>query len=191
MYDYATMLWRNPETIDMTTTTTRTPAIDATTTPAGDMVNGGLTLAFSNGETLTIQLRDLTTTMLEQAALHGLKQKLVDAAAISRNPDTGRSATIDDKYNAVREVYDRLLSGQWNKNRESGAVKGGLLFRALCMFYPDKTPEAIRTFLEAKTAEQKTALRKVPKIAAIIATLKDDDTDAGGVDTDALLDELN
>lgn len=171
----------------MTTTTTRTPAISADT----NVATMTLQMAFSNGETISLSVDELTTEMQHTAMLHGLKQKLVDAAAISRNPDTGRSATIDDKYNAVKEVYDRLLSGQWNKNRESGAVKGGLLFRALCRFYPDKTPEAIRTFLEAKTAEQKTALRKVPKIAAIIATLKDDDTDTDGVDTDALLDELN
>ena len=175
----------------MNTTATRTPAIDATVDMGPMNMHNTLTLAFSNGQTITLKDSDLSPAIIAQATLHGLKQKLVDAAAISRNPDTGRSATIDDKYNAVREVYDRLLSGQWNKNRESGAVKGGLLFRALCMFYPDKTPEAIRTFLEAKTAEQKTALRKVPKIAAIIATLKDDDTDTGGVDTDALLDELN
>lgn len=168
-------------------TTTRTPAISADT----NVATMTLQMVFSNGETISLSVDELTAEMRHTAMLHGLKQKLVDAAAISRNPDTGRSATIDDKYNAVREVYDRLLSGQWNKNRESGAVKGGLLFRALCMFYPDKTPEAIRTFLEAKTAEQKTALRKVPKIAAIIATLKDNDTDTDGVDTDALLDELN
>lgn len=174
-----------------TTTTTRTPAIDATVDIGPMNMHNTLTLAFSNGQTITLKDSDLSPAIIAQATLHGLKQKLVDAAAISRNPDTGRSATIDDKYAAVREVYDRLLSGQWNKNRESGAVKGGLLFRALCMFYPDKTPEAIRTFLEAKTAEQKTALRKVPKIAAIIATLKDDDTDTDGVDTDALLGELN
>ena len=173
------------------TTETRTPAIDATTTPAGDMENGGLTLAFSNGETLTIQLRDLTTAILEQAALHGLKQKLVDAAAISRNPDTGRSATIDDKYNAVREVYDRLLSGHWNKTRADGAsTKGGLLFRALCLMYADKTPEAIKAFLDKKTAAEKTALRNTAKIAAIIATLKEDVAD-DGIDADSLLDELN
>lgn len=161
--------------------TTRTPAIDATI--AGDI----LTLTFSNGETLTVDRAKMADGIRHAAMMHGFKQKLVDAAAISRNPDTGKTASIDDKYNAVREVYDRLLSGQWNKNRESGSVRGGLLFRALCMVYPDKTPDAIRSFLEAKTAEQKTALRKVPKIAAIIATLKDDDTDTDGVDGDALL----
>ena len=170
-----------------TTTTTRTPAIDAT-------IDGGtLTLAFGNGERIVVHADTLASDIRNHATMHGLKQKLVDAAAISRNPDNGRSATIDDKYNAVREVYDRLLSGQWNKGRadgESGAT-GGLLFRALCIVYADKTPEAIREFLGKKTKEQQAALRVVPKIATIIEQLKAAKVKTDGVDTDALLDELN
>ena len=151
--------------------------------------NGGeLTLTFGNGEQLTLSAEQLNADIRGQALMHGLKQKLVDAAAISRNPDTGRSATFDDKYNAVREVYDRLLSGEWNKTREAGAGgSGGLLFRALCITYPAKTPEAIREYLAKRTAEEKTALRK--KFAELIATLKAPAD--GGADVDAMLDELD
>ena len=166
------------------TTETRTPAIDATT------MDNALMLKFSNGQELFLNLGELNSDIIRQATLHGFKQKLVDAAAISRNPDTGRSATIDDKYNAVREVFDRLMSGQWNKIRTDGATtKGGLLFRALCLMYADKTPDAIKAFLDKKTPAEKTALRNTAKIAAIIATFKqDDDSD---IDADTLLDELN
>ena len=169
------------------TTTTRTPAIEAS------IEQDAMALTFSNGITLRVYIDQLTPEIQRHALMHGLKQKLVDAAAISRNPDNGRSATIDDKYNAVREVYDRLLSGQWNKGRadgESGAT-GGLLFRALCIVYADKTPEAIREFLGKKTKEQQAALRVVPKIATIIEQLKAAKVKTDGVDTDALLDELN
>ena len=168
------------------TTTPKTPAIDVSAN-VSSMV---LSLTFNNGEIITLSADDLSNDIRNQCLLHGLKQKLVDAAAISRNPDTGRSATIDDKYQAVREVYDRLLSGQWNKTRGdgTGTGSGGLLFRALCLHYPTKTAEAIRSFLDKKTAAEKTALRNVPAIAAIIATLK---VDSSEVDTDALLDELN
>ncbi len=186
------------------TTETRTPAIDAATfstyrsqlsdagAPNWEAADGGaLELKFANGETLLIETNNLSPAIQIQAMVHGLKQKLVDAAAISRNPDTGRSATIDDKYNAVREVYDRLLSGHWNKTRADGAsTKGGLLFRALCLMYADKTPEAIKAFLDKKTPAEKTALRNTAKIAAIIATLKEDVAD-DGIDADSLLDELN
>ena len=171
------------------TNETRTPAIDATIDMTNPM-NGLLKLVFSNGNELKVSMSMLTPEIATQCLMHGLKQKLVDAAAISRNPDTGRSATIDDKYNAVREVYDRLLSGQWNKIRTDGAsTKGGLLFRALFIMYADKTPDAIKAFLDKKTPAEKTALRNTAKIAAIIATLKEEPTD--GIDADGLLDELN
>lgn len=172
------------------TTETRTPAIDATIA-GDDILTASLTLAFSNGLRISVNPATLTASIQHMAMMHGLKQKLVDAAAISRNPDTGRSATIDDKYNAVREVFDRLLSGQWNKVRDGGSgTKGGLLFRALCLMYADKTPDAIKAFLDKKTPAEKTALRNTAKIAAIIATLKEDEAD-DGIDADSLLDELN
>ena len=172
--------------------TPRTPAIDATVYPDGQMgPNGSVRFTFSDGRNLVIQIGDLSPAIQEQALLHGLKQKMVDAAAISRNPDTGRSATIDDKYNAMKEVHDRLHSGSWNKIRTDGATtKGGLLFRALCLMYADKTPDAIKAFLDKKTPAEKTALRNTAKIAAIIATLKEDEAD-DGIDADSLLDELN
>jgi len=169
------------------TQATTTKTIEATV-DLSNPLNGALTLAFSNGAGFTVHMSDLTPEIATQCLMHGLKQKLCDAAAISRNPDTGRSATVGDKYNAVREVYDRLLAGQWNKTREGGAgATGGLLFRALCITYPAKTPETIREYLAKRTAEEKTALRK--KFAELIATLKAPADD--GTDVDGMLDELN
>lgn len=172
------------------TNTKRIPAITATIVNNDAGHPGGLALEFANGKTVSLIASQLTNAILEHAVWHGLKQKLVDAAAISCNPDTGRSATIDDKYQAVMEVYERLISGQWNKGRGEGSTgNGGLLFRALCLHYPAKTPEAIRAFLDKKTPKEQAALRTVPAIAAIIDTLK-----ATTVDSDAatgMLDELN
>ena len=167
------------------TDTTRTPAISCETT----LNTMGVYLTFSDGRELNFCANDLSDDIRGLAMLHGLKQKLVDAAAISRNPDTGRSATIDDKYTAVREVYDRLLAGNWNKGRGDGSSSGngGLLFRALCQMYPNKTPEALRAFLDGKTKSECAALRATPKIAAIIDTLR---APSGDVDTDDLLSEL-
>lgn len=151
-----------------TTTTKNAPAIDAT-------VEGTtLTLKFAHGETLTIRAGQLLESIAEQALMHGLKQKLVDAAAISRNPDTGRSATIEDKFAAVKEVYDRLLSGEWNKRREGGSGgNGGLLFAALVRLYAGrKTDEEIREFLAGKTDAEQAALRASSRVAPIIADIK-------------------
>ena len=149
-----------------------------------------MTLVFANGKQITVYVDELDTEIVNRAVMHGLKQKLVDAAAISRNPDTGATASIEDKYNAVYDVYQRLLNGEWNKNREGGGgVSGGLLFRALCRLYGRKTPEAIREFLDGKTKAEQSALRANPKIAAIIDEIRAERV--SGVDSDHLLDELN
>lgn len=181
----------------MTTTTNnakRTPALSVLVTPdMNSPLNPGslVDVTFADDSRITLQLGDLSDEVLAQAVLHGLKQKLVDAAAIGRNPDTGRSATLADKKAAVMTVYNRLLEGSWNAPRgEGGMGSGGLLFRALCRLYSAKTPEQIREFLEGKDKTAQAALRKNPKVAAIIEELKAESDDTGDVDTDDLLNEL-
>ena len=150
-----------------------------------------LQLKFANGQELAITASQLTNHVMEYAIFHGLKQKLVDAAAISRNTETGRPATIEDKFQAVKTVYDRLLSGQWNATREGGGNAGGLLFQALCRMYQGrKTPDQLREFLADKTDAEKTALRKNPRVAQIIEDIRAEQGKAANIDTDELLSEL-
>jgi frataxin-like iron-binding protein CyaY len=157
------------------------------TTVAGNT----LTLSFANGEVLVVDATQLTPEIVLAATLHGLKQKLCDAAAISRNPETGRSATIEDKFAAVREVFDRITSddGTWNKTREgAGGNSGGLLFRALCQIYKGKrTPEQITEFLAKLNDADKVALRKQPRVKTVIDELRPASTDDTAT---SLLDEL-
>ena len=155
-------------------------------------INGNtLTLTFANGETLTMRADALNSDVQQYAMMHGLKQKLVDAAAISRNPETGRAATVEDKYQAVNAVYNRLLSGQWNATREGGGGGGGLLAQALTRMYAGrKTAEDIKAFLAEKTDAEKTALRKNPRVAQIIEEIRAEQGKAANIDTDELLGEL-
>jgi hypothetical protein len=165
------------------------PTIETTVSYDPDGCADGLTLVFDNGETLHVKPDTLTQQILANALMHGLKQKLVDAAAISRNTETGRSATTEDKYNAVRDVYDRLLVGQWNKQREGGTglIGAGLLFTALCRHYPKQTPEKVRAFMEGKSPDELVAMRKIPAIAAHITVIKLERAKPGTVDGDELL----
>lgn len=150
-----------------------------------------LTLKFAHGPSIEMDADRLTDVVIEQALMHGLKQKLVDAAAISRNPDTGASATAEDKYHAVREVYERLLAGEWNKRRESGeSGEGGLLLRALVKLYDGaKTAEEVKEWLAGKTKAEQAALRENARIKPIIDSLRPKVKPAA-VDTDAMLGEL-
>lgn len=174
----------------MTTQTKTPPAVAATITLAtpdvGPTASDKLTLTFADGRVLALSLIELSPTIIAQATMHGLKQKLVDAAAISRNPDTGRAASLDDKYDAVAEVFHRLIAGEWNKRRE-GTATGGLLLRALCRLYPARTHEQILTYLAGKSEAEKAALRRNPKVAAIIDDIRAEDGRDGGIDSDDLL----
>ena len=151
-----------------------------------------LTLTFVNGETLTLRADALNTDIQAQAIMHGLKQKLVDAAAISRNLETGRAASVEDKFQAVKTVYDRLLTGSWNATREGGGATGGLLLQALCRMYAGrKTPDELKAFLVDKSDAEKTALRKNPRVAQIIEEIRAETGKAANIDTDELLGELD
>lgn len=162
---------------------TKLPAI------AADVDGSTLTLTFSDGRSLSLDIDSgkLRMEIIHAATLHGLKQKLVDAAAMSCGPD-GRPATIDDKYDAVREVYDRLLSGEWNKARE-GVSTGGLLVTALCEI-TGKARDAIIAGLATKTNEEKAALRKNPKVRVILNRLEAERAGSSTIDSDALLNGL-
>lgn len=166
-----------------TETTKRTPAVTAAI--------DGMVLSFTgdNGRVLTIDARTLSTSILDAAIMHGLKQKVGDAAAISRNPETGRSASTDDKFDAMVEVVKRLELDHWNKPREAGdgAGAGGLLFKALCRVKSDKTPAEVKAYLDGRSKEEQAALRKVPVIAAAIDAIRAESAKAAGIDGEALL----
>lgn len=122
---------------------------------------------------------------------HGAKQKLVDATAIGRNPETGRSATVADKRAALVAVRDNLIAGEWFKQRD-GAPSGGLLLRALCMVYEGrKIREELVEYLSGKSLAEQAALRKVPKIADAITEIRAASAKAGGIDGEELLGELD
>ena len=159
----------------------RQPAVAATVS----IETQSLTLTFgaSGVAPLTVALAELSPAIILQCTLHGLKQKLVDAAAISRNPDNGRAASVEDKCWAVREVAARLCGGDWNKARDGvgGGNTAGVLLRALVRLYDGrKTEKELRAFLERKTAAEKAALRKSAKIAPVIEAIKLEDLERRG-----------
>lgn len=167
---------------------------DITATVLREGENGpayGLVLKFSHGPTLELHVSTLEPIIRAEATVHGLKQKLVDAAAIARDTKTGRSATIQEKYAAVNTVYDRLLSGAWNEEREGGGASS-YLFKALCEMKPSTDPVKLREWLDGRTKEEKAGLEANPKISAIINRMKAEAAaeKAKGVDSEALLADM-
>ena len=174
-----------------TTTTTTKKDIEAT---VGD--DGTLILEFRHGEVLRLHPESLNPEIQRAAMIHGLKQKLVDAAAISRDTATGRAATIVTKFDAVKEIFDRITGAggeapSWNKPRAGGAGgQGGLLARAIAR-YKNVEVAAAKAYLDRLTDAQKQALRVDPRIATIINELRMESAKPAGIDTDALLGGLD
>ena len=146
-----------------------------------------LTIAFAGiDNSITVDALTLSDTIRQQAMMHGLRQKLCDAGALSRNPTTGKSATVLDKFNAIKEVFDTLMSGDWNRKREAVTGNGGLFLRALCAIQPAKTQEQVAAWLATKSKAEVTAMRDDPRVIAKMREL----APLGDVDVDGLFADL-
>jgi len=153
----------------------------------------GLEFAFKHGKVEKVFTSDLSQEIVEQATLHGLKQKLIDSAAISRDPTTGQAASIETKYEAVVEVLERLKNeGLWNKIREGGeGNQGGILLQALMSLYGErKTKEELKAFLDGLSKQEKNAIRIDSKVAKAIKAIEASRVDSG-INAKDLLGELD
>lgn len=149
--------------------------------------DAGIAFAIPGTDVIIVKFADLTPDVAHRALVHGLKQKIADAAAIERDPETGRSATAADKARAMRNVAERIIGGEWNATGGgTGEGRGGLLYRALVQLYPTKSGDDIAAYLAGLTPKEQSALRLNPKVAPIIAGLRTTPK-ATGVDSDALL----
>lgn len=137
-------------------------------------------------------MRKLSPEVRQRAILHGMTQRISDAAAIARDPDTGESASAQDKFDAMKRLVAHYESGtsEWSRRPVAGeGQSGGLLFKALCILSAEtKTPEEIKAWMATKTRTQLAKLRTTGKVAEVIESLRPVSL---AVDTDALLDELN
>jgi hypothetical protein len=143
----------------------------------------------------------------QQAALHGFVQKISDRAAIGRDPETGASATPEEKFAAMKECADRLMSGgPWNAVQTGGAgAQGGLLYRAMRALYPnawsDKVSfaayiaqkaisESARLGKRVSETDVRNGLMATKKIAKEIDRIRQEEGKALAIDAGGMLQEL-
>lgn len=153
-------------------------------------VNGrAITFHVIGAGDVTLDMDQVNDAVYQRAALHGMIQRLSDAAAIPRNPETGQPASPEEKRAAIAALADHYASGtvEWNRKRTGGegAVSGGLLRRALEEMYPGKD---IPAFLNGKTKAEQAALRASAKVAPIIARMQSEAVK--GIDVEAMLEGL-
>lgn len=141
------------------------------------------------------------------AVLHGFVQKVSDRAAIGRDPETGASATPEEKFAAMKECADRLMSGgPWNAVATGGTGStGGLLYRAMRALYPqawsDKVSfaayiaqkaisESARLGKRVSETDVRNGLMATKKIAKEIDRIRQEEGKAVAIDAGGMLQEL-
>lgn len=152
-----------------------------------------MTLNVVDAGTIVVPMERLAPEIKARSACHGIEQRLRDRAAISRNPDTGKPATPQEKFDRVKTLADYYLSGAtvWEMPRGDGAPKVSPVLMAYAEYAGltiDDARDRIDTLAASRSATAKQILATLATqkdIAEIIAR------NAGaGDDADDLLGEL-
>lgn len=118
-----------------------------------------------------------------KAMMHGFKQKISDAGAMARDTETGK-ADNTARVEKMRRMAEALAKGDWELQRTGGGAGPGVLAKA-CAEVLNKDLDVVRDWLKDKSAAEKLALRKHPKIAAVVARLESEAVQS--IDADELL----
>lgn len=138
-----------------------------------DPVEGSILFEVRDAGKLELRLENLAPTVVRYAALHGLKQRIADAAALGFNSEENRYATAEEKFRAMAGLVEHYNSGSpdWSV-RLAGQPKQSLLLRCLVEAYPAKSLEALQAYVAELDAKQKRALLASKALAPIAERLR-------------------
>jgi hypothetical protein len=157
-----------------------------------------LTFAFTGVGQFTFDPDRVSAENRAHAMMHGFEQRIRDAAALSVDRDTGKSATPQAKFDAAKRIVDHLMSGatEWNlKPSAGGGFDAGLVILAMTRVL-SKAVDEIEPILAATMAKRgvdRTGALRVwaesKQVAAAILAIKTERL-AKDTDADDLLDEI-
>ena len=108
-----------------------------------------LTFAFAGVGQFTFDPDKVSTENRARAMIHGFEQRIRDAAALSVDRDTGKSASAEAKFDAAKRIVDHLMSGATDWNLKPAAPQGvdaGLTILAMIRAFT-KTIDGVRMIL--------------------------------------------
>ena len=147
---------------------------------------------------LHLPFGELSDAVKHRAMIHGLTQRISDAAALSRNPETGKSATPQDKYDEMARLVAHYRTGtpEWSVKRAGGTGEtreNGITLRALAAVQGADVAtmrERVDRLAEKQGVTTRAILAKIsqqPAVATKIAELR---AQTVSVDADDMLAEL-
>ena len=157
-----------------------------------------LTFAFAGVGQFTFDPDKVSAENRARAMMHGFEQRIRDAAALSVDRETGRSATAQAKHDAALRIAEHLMSGstEWAiRVAASAGPDAGLTLLAM-MRALGKTLDEVEAVIAATMAKRevdRAAALKLwansKQVAQAILDIKRERADAGA-DAEDLLGEI-
>ena len=124
----------------------------------------------------TFDVTQVHTDMQHMAAVHGFIQRISDGAAMSKDKETGRPATPEEKMARMQAIADHYASGasQWTMNKGAGEARSqgpSIVVRALAAIQGTSVAEAlamVRARAEKNRTTTKALLKKLATSKAIV-----------------------
>lgn len=88
------------------------------------LADGVVTFTVRDAGELRLNLASLSPEVRERALVHGMVQRVSDAAAIPFNKEEGRYATPQEKFEAMRALVEHYESGTTEWARKGGGAGG-------------------------------------------------------------------
>lgn len=140
-------------------------------------------------EPLVLNLDSVSEACRTYAGYHGFGQRVGDAAAMERAARGGKSATAQEKWDAMAALVNHYNSGAEGWSPKAADRIGSdelLLARALSVVKPDKDPAVIRSYVSGLTKAQRTALMtQDARVKAAVESLQAETVK--DIDTESLL----
>lgn len=131
--------------------------IETTTTETGVEIS-----CLATDNTISAEVSNYSPEIQRQLCVHGLKQKLIDAAA---------GADPEHVFTAISAVNDALLAGTWTQRRESSGPRESMLAQALAEVANVAVEVAVAK-LATLSDEEVASIRKMPAIKKTINQIK-------------------
>lgn len=147
-----------------------------------------LTIRMAGQPTIRVDAATLSKDIQQQAMMHGLKQKICDAAAASKG------TPASERHAAMMIVYEAIARGEWNAKRQAGGAGEGLVVEALARAYgktlawADAQIDALAVKLKV---ERKVAVAKFKMSDKVAAKIVEILAERAGGDADDLISELS
>lgn len=140
------------------------------------------------GHVLRFVMSTASKANRDYAALHGFNQRIGDAGALGFDKSTGKFATMDDKFSAMKEIADHIMSGndQWELPRSATGPRMDstveILVRALMEEKPDRDEPSVRVKVKAMNIGQRKALMKSERLVEIVSRIEMESVKSVNVD---------